>query len=125
MKVSIFGGSGFVGEYIIEELLNSNYSPYILLRYGSELKIKRYSECKIITGNIDNDTAIEQTMMNTEAVIYNIGIIREFKSSPSHKYPDTPFCIASEAPPIVPPIEPVPYAAASINDIPKPSTDFL
>ena len=83
MKVAVFGASGFVGEYIIEELLNSNFSPYILLRYGSESKIKRYNECKIITGNIDNDTAIEQTMMNTEAVIYNIGIIREFKSSPS------------------------------------------
>ena len=83
MKVAVFGASGFVGEYIIEELLNSNFSPYILLRYGSESKIKRYSECKIITGNIENDTAIEQTMMNTEAIIYNIGIIREFKSSPS------------------------------------------
>ena len=83
MKVAVFGASGFVGEYITEELLNNKFSPYILLRYGSESKIKRYGECKIITGNIDNDTAIEQTMMNTEAVIYNIGIIREFKSSPS------------------------------------------
>tara|TARA_Y100000590_G_scaffold465142_1_gene636584 strand:+ start:1314 stop:2252 length:939 start_codon:yes stop_codon:yes gene_type:complete len=80
MKVSVFGGSGFVGEYIIEELLNNNFTPYALLRYGSEKKINRYRECKIITGSIDNDTAIEQTMMNTEAVIYNIGIIREFKT---------------------------------------------
>ena len=80
MKVSIFGGSGFVGEYIIEELLNNNHVPYVLLRYGSEKKINSYRKCKIITGNIGNDTAIEQTMMNTEAVIYNIGVIREFKS---------------------------------------------
>jgi len=80
MKVSVFGGSGFVGEYIIEELLNNNFIPYVLLRYGSKNKIKRYRECKIITGSIDNDTAIEQTMMNAEVVIYNIGIIREFKS---------------------------------------------
>ena len=29
---------------------------------------------------MDNATAIEQTIMNTEAVIYNVGIIREFKS---------------------------------------------
>ena len=80
MKVSIFGGSGFVGEYIIEELLNNSFTPYVLLRYRNDYKINRYQECKIVTGDINNDTAIEQTMMNTEAVIYNIGIIREFKS---------------------------------------------
>jgi hypothetical protein len=33
--------------------------------------------------------------------------------------------IASEAPPSLPPIEPIPYDAASINAIPKPSTDFF
>ena len=81
MKVAVFGGSGFVGEYIINELLNGNAKPYVLLRYGSESKITRYRECKVITGDIDNKTAIEQTIMNAEAVIYNIGIIREFKSS--------------------------------------------
>ena len=80
MKVAVFGGSGFVGEYIINELLNSNFKPYILLRYGSQSKVTRNKECKVITGDIDNKTAIEQTIMNVEAVIYNIGIIREFKS---------------------------------------------
>jgi len=25
MKVAVFGGSGFVGEYIINELLNNNF----------------------------------------------------------------------------------------------------
>ena len=81
MKIAVFGGSGFVGDYIISELLNNKYIPYVLARYGSKSKIKRYNECKIITGDIDNDTAVEQTMMNCEAVIYNIGIIREFKSN--------------------------------------------
>jgi len=83
MKVSVFGGSGFVGDYIINELIENNLTPYVLVRLGNESKITKYKQCKIITGDIDNDTAIEQTMMNTEAVIYNIGIIREFKSSPS------------------------------------------
>ena len=83
MKVSIFGGSGFVGDYIINELIENDLTPYVLVRLGNESKITKYEQCKIITGNIENNTAIEQTMMNTEAVIYNIGIIREFKSSPS------------------------------------------
>ena len=33
--------------------------------------------------------------------------------------------IASEAPPSLPPIDPTPYDAASIKEIPKPSTDFF
>jgi NADH dehydrogenase len=81
MKVAIFGGSGFVGEYIINELLDNKHVPYVLLRYKSESKISRHKECQLITGDLDNPTAIEQTMMNAEVVIYNIGIIREFKSS--------------------------------------------
>ena len=83
MKVAVFGGSGFVGDYIINELLNQKIKPYVLVRNGSKSKLSRYDECKIITGELDNPTAVEQTIMNTEAVIYNVGIIREFKSSPS------------------------------------------
>ena len=33
--------------------------------------------------------------------------------------------MASEAPPSLPPMEPTPYDAASMKDIPKPSTDFF
>ena len=83
MKVSVFGGSGFVGDYIINELIENDITPYALVRLGNESKITKHEKCKIVTGDIDNDTAVEQTMMNAEAVIYNIGIIREFKSSPS------------------------------------------
>ena len=80
MKVSLFGGSGFVGNYIVDELIDNKCKPYVLLRHGSESKLSKYNDCRIITGDLDNPTAIEQTMMNTEAVIYNVGIIREFKS---------------------------------------------
>ena len=77
MKVSIFGGSGFVGDYLIDELLKNNHQVYSLVRLGNEKKIRQLNKIKVITGEIDNPTAIEQTIMNTEAVIYNIGIIRE------------------------------------------------
>lgn len=87
MKVSVFGGSGFVGDYIISELIKNNLTPYVLVRLGNESKITEYKKCNIVTGDIDNGTAVEQTMMNTEAIIYNIGIIREFKSSPSLSVP--------------------------------------
>ena len=81
MKVAIFGGSGFVGNYLIDELLDNNHKVYSLVRLGNEHKISNSKKIKIITGDIDNPTAIEQTMMNAEAIIYNIGIIKEFKFS--------------------------------------------
>ena len=80
MKVSVFGATGFVGEYILNELISNNYKPYTLVRFGSEDKIKDVDKVNIITGNLENPTAIEQTLMNTQVVIYNVGIIREFKS---------------------------------------------
>ena len=80
MKVSIFGGSGFVGDYLIRELVNRKHDVYTLVRYGNQGKIKDNNKIRIITGDIDNPTSMEQTIMNTEAIIYNIGIIREYKS---------------------------------------------
>ena len=44
MKVSIFGGSGFVGEYIINELIELNNKPYALVRYGNSSKILNKEE---------------------------------------------------------------------------------
>ena len=38
MKVAVFGGTGFVGSYIVDELLNSGYDINILVRDGSEKK---------------------------------------------------------------------------------------
>ena len=39
MKVALFGGTGFVGTYITEELLNNNHDPVLLVRPGSENKV--------------------------------------------------------------------------------------
>ena len=37
-------------------------------------------DCELIDGDIDNINAIENTITGTSAIIYNIGIIREFPS---------------------------------------------
>ena len=79
MKVSVLGGTGFVGSYIIKELIHQGMIPRVLVRRGSEPKITSTPE--IVIGRIENQNAITETIDGTEAVIYNIGIIREF----SHK----------------------------------------
>ena len=78
MKVSIFGGTGFVGGYLIQELIRNGMIPRVLVRTGSESKI--ISELERVTGRIEDQNAIAKTIDGTEAVIYNIGIIREYLS---------------------------------------------
>ena len=80
MKVALFGGTGFVGKYLLKSLINHNHEIYTLVRNGSENKINDFDNINIINGSPNNQTSIEQTVMNCSAIIYNIGIIREFPS---------------------------------------------
>ena len=36
MRVAIFGGTGFVGSYLVDELLELEHLPVVLVRPGSE-----------------------------------------------------------------------------------------
>ena len=78
MKVALFGGTGFVGKYITEELLKNNHDPHLLVRPGSEYKVFQPDKCKVNIGDIGDLKTIELTVKDTDAVIYNIGIIRQF-----------------------------------------------
>ena len=76
MKVALFGGTGFVGSYITRELVREGFTPKVLVQSGSSSKIN--SPCEVVKGDIQNKNAILETMQGAEAVIYTIGIIREF-----------------------------------------------
>ena len=53
MKVALFGGTGFVGSYIIDELLKNGHEPVVLVRDGSESKLNNSEKCKIISGDVN------------------------------------------------------------------------
>ena len=80
MKVAVFGSTGFVGKYILKSLVKHNHDIYTLVRNGSENKLNSIDNINILTGEITNNTALDQTMMNCSSIIYNIGIIRQFPS---------------------------------------------
>ena len=52
MKVALFGGTGFVGKYITEELLKNNHDPHLLVRPGSENNVFQPDKCKVNIGDI-------------------------------------------------------------------------
>jgi len=80
MRVAIFGGTGFVGSYLVESLVAAGHQPVLLVRAGSEGKVRHRDKVRVVTGDISDAGAVAETLQNCEAAIYNIGIIREFPS---------------------------------------------
>ena len=78
MKVTIFGGSGYVGSYLIDELLEKGHHPILLIRPESRHKVNHRQHCTLIDGDIADPEAVHAAVSGADAVIYNIGILREF-----------------------------------------------
>ena len=78
MKVALFGGTGFVGSYIVDELLNHKHKPKLLVRENSEKKLLKPDKCEIILGDLNNPNAMKKTIKSADVVIYSIGLVREF-----------------------------------------------
>ena len=78
MKVSLIGGTGFVGSHIIPALLAAGHVPRLLMRHpesGHGLPLDR---CEVVLGDVEDLAAVTQCVTGADAVIYLIGILREF-----------------------------------------------
>ena len=78
MKVTVIGGTGYVGSYITDELIANYITPRLLVRDGSESKVLQPDKCEIVIGDVENDEAVQDTLDGCEAVIYLIAVIREY-----------------------------------------------
>lgn len=78
MRVALFGGTGYVGSYLVDELLQQGHQPVLLVREGSEDKVRHREKCILITGNVLNSSEVAVAVQNADAVIYNIGLLRQF-----------------------------------------------
>jgi len=65
-----------VGSYMVRELMSKEFIPRLLVRKGSETK--RISACEVVCGDIQDENTVIDTIAGTDAVIFNIGIIRQF-----------------------------------------------
>lgn len=80
MRVTVFGGTGFVGGYLVDALLAGGHEPVLLVRPGSGHKVQQAGRCTLVQGDIADSGAVKQAVAGADAVIYNIGILREFPS---------------------------------------------
>jgi len=78
MRVALFGGTGFVGSYLVEALIAAGHMPSLLVRDSSEKKVRCSGQCRLVRGELHSDSMIDTTLEDCDAVIYNIGILREF-----------------------------------------------
>lgn len=78
MRVALFGGTGFVGSYLVDALLNAGLQPVLLVRPGSEHRVRHRERCEIVSGSVSDLGAVTSTLSEADAAIYNIGILREF-----------------------------------------------
>jgi NADH dehydrogenase len=77
MRVAIIGGTGFVGGYLTDALLAAGHPVSLLLRPGSERKLRHPGEVLTVHGDIADNEAIRRLLQGCDAVIYNVGILRE------------------------------------------------
>ena len=80
MKVTVFGGTGFVGGYLIDELLEKGHHPVLLVRPESRHKVNQREHCTLVDGDIADANSLREALSGADAAIYNIGILREFPS---------------------------------------------
>jgi len=77
-NIALFGGTGFVGNHLVRALLAADHAPSILVRPGSESKLPESARCRVTNGDISSPDAITATLRDCDAVIYNIGLLREY-----------------------------------------------
>jgi uncharacterized protein YbjT (DUF2867 family) len=78
MQVGIIGGTGFVGSHILKRLTAGGHTARALVRPGSEHKLPAASGVDTVSGEVGNEAAVRACLEHVDAVIYLIGILREF-----------------------------------------------
>jgi NADH dehydrogenase len=78
MKITLIGGTGFVGGYLVDAMLEAGHQPSLLVREGSESKLMRPTECRLIKGDLEDAEALDKAVRGSDAVIYNVGLLQEF-----------------------------------------------
>jgi NADH dehydrogenase len=80
MRVALIGGTGFVGSYLVDALLEAGHEPVLLVREGSENKVRQKDRVRLVSGDISTADSLTAVVDGCDAVIYNVGILREIPS---------------------------------------------
>jgi putative NADH-flavin reductase len=79
VKVALFGGGGFIGSRVLEELLEAGHQVTALIR--SPDRVAAHAALTIVQGDVGDPAAVARTIDGTEAVISCLGTPRNEKQS--------------------------------------------
>lgn len=77
MRVALLGGTGYVGSYLTDSLIEAGMTPVLLVRPGSSARVQHPERCEIVDGDLADSQAVEAVLDRADAAIYNVGILRE------------------------------------------------
>ncbi len=78
MKLSLIGGTGFVGTHLVERLVAAGHMPRLLVRPGDKARPPWTDVCETVVGTVDDPAAAEECVAGSDATVYLIGILREY-----------------------------------------------
>lgn len=78
MRIFLTGGTGFVGNEVLRQLVAAGHSVRCLIRTGSEVKLAVREGIEVRYGDVTEPESLEGTLQDCDAVIHLVGIIREF-----------------------------------------------
>lgn len=78
MKVFVTGGTGFVGNEVLRQLVAAGHEVRALVRSGSERKLAILENVEVYRGDAAEPATLTDALAGCDAVIHLVGIIREF-----------------------------------------------
>ncbi|HNP63091.1 MAG TPA: NAD(P)H-binding protein [Woeseiaceae bacterium] len=78
MKITVFGGTGFVGSHAVRSLVAAGHRVSLLVRSGSEHKIPDVEIWRRVTGDLCDEAALDSVLKDCDAVLYSVGLLKEF-----------------------------------------------
>lgn len=71
MKVLVTGGAGFIGRYVVEELIERGHEPVIFDHYDR----KQGYPCPVILGDVRDDIAVTEAMAHVDGCIHLAAVL--------------------------------------------------
>jgi len=76
MRVLVTGGSGFIGSWVVRELLARGHSVRVLVRPQSNLANLAGTAAELVGGDVLDRASVEAAVAGCEGVVHTAGIVR-------------------------------------------------
>jgi uncharacterized protein YbjT (DUF2867 family) len=78
-RITVFGGTGFIGRHLVTELLRSGATVRLAVRHPGRIQMATESARtpELIQADVLDDTAVDAAIAGTDAVVNLVGILTE------------------------------------------------